>query len=64
VREMVRSLLASGSADIYRRVIHQVDGAVLEETLRHVDDNQVQASELLGISRTTLRAKIAAGQRP
>jgi len=59
IRELIRSLLSSGATEIYRRVIQLVDRAVLEETLQHVDGNQVQASELLGISRTTLRAKIA-----
>jgi nitrogen regulation protein NR(I) len=60
LREMVRGLVASGSPDVYRRVIGEVDRVVLEEVLGHVRGNQVHASELLGISRTTLRAKLAA----
>ena len=32
--------------------------AIKDIVLRHVKGNQVQASELLGISRTTLRAKL------
>ncbi|MBA4186779.1 MAG: Fis family transcriptional regulator [Planctomycetaceae bacterium] len=60
VRKLMRDLLAFGSPDIYRRVIAEVDRIVLAEVLRHVANNQVHASELLGISRTTLRAKLAA----
>jgi DNA-binding protein Fis len=33
---------------------------VLETVLRHTRGSQVQAAELLGISRTTLRAKLRA----
>jgi nitrogen regulation protein NR(I) len=58
VRELVRALLAGGGTDIYRQVIQEVDRAVLDEVLRAVAGNQVQASELLGISRTTLRGKL------
>jgi two-component system nitrogen regulation response regulator GlnG len=60
LRELVRGLVASGSPDVYRRVVGEVDRVVLEEVLQHVRGNQVHASELLGISRTTLRAKLAA----
>jgi DNA-binding NtrC family response regulator len=60
VLRLVRDLLAFGSPELYRRVIAEVDRVVLAEVLRHVGVNQVHASELLGISRTTLRAKLAA----
>lgn len=52
------SLLHAGEPDIYRRVSGEMDRVLLETVLRHVKGNQVQASELLGISRTTLRAKL------
>jgi two-component system nitrogen regulation response regulator GlnG len=58
VVRLVRDLLATGSPDIYRAVIQEVDRVTLAEVLRHVNNNQVQASELLGISRTTLRDKL------
>ncbi len=60
VLRLVQDLLAFGSPDLYRRIIAEVDRVVLAEVLRHVGGNQVHASELLGISRTTLRAKLAA----
>ena len=49
-----------GETDIYPKVTAAVDRVVLETVLRHVKGNQVQASEVLGISRTTLRAKLRA----
>jgi nitrogen regulation protein NR(I) len=64
VRRLVRDLLAFGSPDLYRRLIAEVDRVVLAEVLRHVAGNQVHASELLGISRTTLRAKLASDKPP
>ncbi len=54
------NLLRAGETDIYRRVSGEMDRIVLTEVLRHVKGNQVHASELLGISRTTLRAKLRA----
>jgi two-component system nitrogen regulation response regulator GlnG len=60
LRGLVRTLLAAGSPELYRRVIHEVDRVLLDEVLAHVGGNQVHASELLGISRTTLRAKLSA----
>jgi two-component system nitrogen regulation response regulator GlnG len=58
VAGLVARLLGAGEPDVYRRVSLETDRAVLDTVLRHVKGNQVQASELLGISRTTLRAKL------
>ncbi|MCX7699546.1 MAG: sigma-54 dependent transcriptional regulator [Gemmataceae bacterium] len=55
---MVEDMLARGDSDIYRRVNDLVDRVVIERVLRHVNGNQVHASERLGISRTTLRSRI------
>jgi two-component system nitrogen regulation response regulator GlnG len=57
---LTSNLLRAGETDIYRRVGMAVDRVVMETVLRHAKGNQVQASELLGISRTTLRAKLRA----
>ncbi|HZV07383.1 MAG TPA: sigma-54 dependent transcriptional regulator [Gemmataceae bacterium] len=56
----IQRLLHSGEEDIYRKACEAADRVILEAILRHTRGNQVQASELLGISRTTLRAKMKA----
>ena len=58
VAAMLHHLADSGHEDIYREIHNVVDRIVCEETLRRVNGNQVAASRLLGISRTTLRNKL------
>jgi len=58
VARLVGNLLRAGEEEIYRKVSAAADRVMLETVLRHVKGNQVQASTLLGISRTTLRAKL------
>jgi len=57
---LVRGLLQAGEGDVYQKVCAAVDRVVLAEVLRHVKGHQVRASELLGMSRNTLRAKLRA----
>jgi DNA-binding NtrC family response regulator len=52
--------LRVGSTDVYRQVTQAIDRVVLTAVLEHAHGNQKQASDLLGISRTTLRAKLQA----
>jgi DNA-binding NtrC family response regulator len=58
IADFAAELLRAGELDIYRRIGHEMDRVVLSAVLRHVNGNQVKASALLGISRTTLRAKL------
>jgi nitrogen regulation protein NR(I) len=58
VVSFTEELLRAGEMEIYRRVSEKMDRVVLTAVLKHVKGNQVKASEILGISRTTLRDKL------
>jgi DNA-binding protein Fis len=45
---------------LYDDVIQQIERILLVESLHHVDGNISRAATLLGISRSTLRVKLAA----
>ena len=60
VSAFVRRLLQGGEGEIYDKAQFALDRAVLDEVLKHVNGNQVEAARCLGISRTTLRAKLQA----
>ncbi len=60
ITALVRRLLDQGESDIYHKLQFALDRAVLDEVLQHVHGNQVEAARRLGISRTTLRAKMQA----
>ena len=44
--------------DLYHVVMSEVEPAILNVVMHHVDGNQSQAAEMLGISRGTLRKKL------
>jgi two-component system nitrogen regulation response regulator GlnG len=51
-------LLRNNSTQIYDKLLESVDRLVLPRILRHTHGNQTQASELLGLHRSTLRHKL------
>jgi DNA-binding NtrC family response regulator len=59
IPRLLRHLIESREPDIYRRMHAAVDRAILDEILEYAHGNQVLAAQLLGISRTTLRAKLS-----
>lgn len=48
-----------GPGQIYRNIINAVEKTLIKEALEFCENNQVKASELLGINRATLRKKMA-----
>jgi DNA-binding NtrC family response regulator len=60
VAQLVRETLAQKCGNVYHQIQATVDRVVLREVLEHVKGNQVEAAELLGISRTTLRTRLRA----
>ena len=60
IGRLIADLLRAGETNLYRKVNLAVDRLVIQAVLRHVQGNQVEASKLLGISRTTLRDKMRA----
>ena len=62
ILDLVSQFAEDGDADVYRRIVAEVDRIVIPEALRLMDQNQQRAAELLGLSRMTLRAKMRALQ--
>jgi Fis family transcriptional regulator len=44
---------------LYNRVIQEVEGHLLRQTMEFTENNQIRAARILGISRNTLRKKLA-----
>ncbi len=57
---LVRQLLDQGATDLYGRVIEAVERILFPEVLARVQMHQARASEILGISRGTLRTRLRA----
>jgi nitrogen regulation protein NR(I) len=52
--------LEAGSHNLYAETLAQMERQLLTRVLRHTGGNQLQAAEILGITRATLRTKIRA----
>lgn len=62
VRRRIKTLLdrlgSHRAPDLYRRVIREVERALIEEALQRSKGSQIQAARILGIHRNTLRARM------
>ncbi|MEJ1298471.1 MAG: DNA-binding transcriptional regulator Fis [Candidatus Sedimenticola sp. (ex Thyasira tokunagai)] len=67
LRECVRQALTSyfeqldghSAVNVYHMVLAETEQPMLETVMIHTEGNQTRASEILGISRSTLRKKLA-----
>ena len=58
LEKILREKTESGSLEPYKEITEYVESLLVKKVLQQVDQNQVKAAELLGISRTTLRKKM------
>jgi len=59
LNEYFEKLNGTAPNDLYKLVISQVEQPLFERVMQHVGGNQTKAAELMGISRATLRKKLA-----
>jgi two-component system nitrogen regulation response regulator GlnG len=68
VSRFVAERLGAGTTDLHGELIARVERQLFAEVLRHTGGNMTQAARVLGITRGTLRTKLAAlglaGERP
>jgi DNA-binding NtrC family response regulator len=56
----IENWIGHGETDIYRRALEHFDRLLVARALQQSGGNQARASEILGLSRVTLRAKLRA----
>ncbi len=58
--EFVRSMKTSSATSLHATVVQAVERPLIRHALREAGGNQIQAAQLLGLHRNTLRKKIEA----
>jgi two-component system nitrogen regulation response regulator GlnG len=57
---LIDTLLKKGEKDLHAKVVEAAERILFARVLRHTHGHQAQASELLGLNRSTLRIKLRA----
>ncbi len=60
IHRLIKDLLSEGQLDLYKSVLEKVERQLLDEVLSHSAGNLSKAARILGISRPTLRTRLAA----
>lgn len=63
IRRYLQDLGEHRADDLYRLVLSEVEAPLFAEVLRHCRGNQTRAAQMLGITRATLRKKLADARR-
>lgn len=58
LHSLINALLRGGTKQLHTQIIEAVERVLLTEVLSHSQGHQAKASEILGISRGTLRSKL------
>ena len=58
IENLVQRKVEAGETDVYDTLIQHVERQLITQVLEFTQGNQVEASKILGITRTTLRSKI------
>ncbi len=59
LRDYFKQLNGHSAANMYQMVLAEVEQPLLEIVMDHTSGNQTHAADVLGISRSTLRKKLA-----
>ncbi|MGU9958184.1 MAG: DNA-binding transcriptional regulator Fis [Arenicellales bacterium WSBS_2016_MAG_OTU3] len=58
IKQYLKDLNGETPGNVYNMVLVEMEKPLLEEVMRHVENNQTHAAALLGINRNTLRKKL------
>lgn len=58
IESLIQQKVEAGDTDVYDTVIQHVERQLITQVLEFTQGNQVEAANILGITRTTLRTKI------